>query len=79
MAMDSTFVVVAGLGLFFWGATMLAMFNVVMKDFGSVQKKALWGLVSLIPFVGWLIYFIFGAKQGIRKERIGKELKNSDG
>ena len=82
--MDSTFMVVAGLGLFFWGVTMLAMFNVALKDFGSIQKKALWGIVSLIPFVGWLIYFIFGAKQGIRKERIGaghvgKEFEKSDG
>ena len=67
MAMDNTFMMVAGLGLVFWGLTMLAMFNVVMKDFGSIQKKALWGIVSLLPFVGWLIYFVFGARQGVRK------------
>lgn len=59
--------VVAGLGVVFWGLTMLAMVNVVVKDFGSTQKKALWGLVSLLPFVGWLIYFMFGAKRGVRK------------
>lgn len=65
--MDNTFMVVAGLGVIFWGLTMLAMLNVVLKDFGSTQTKALWGIVSLIPFVGWLIYFIFGAKKGVRK------------
>ncbi|SLM31485.1 conserved hypothetical protein [Desulfamplus magnetovallimortis] len=65
--MDHTTFIVAGLGLIFWLLTILAMMNVVLKDFGSVQKKAIWGIVSLIPFVGWLIYFLFGAKRGIRK------------
>ncbi len=65
--MDNTFMVVVGLGVIFWGLTMLAMVNVVLKDFGSTQTKALWGIVSMIPFVGWLIYFIFGAKRGVRK------------
>ncbi|MBF0259375.1 MAG: PLDc N-terminal domain-containing protein [Desulfamplus sp.] len=62
-----TYIVVAGIGMIFWGLTMLAMVNVILKDFGSVQNKAIWGVVALIPFVGWLIYFMFGAKRGVRK------------
>jgi len=63
----STFVVVAGVGAVCWGFTMLAIVNVILKDFGSIQNKAIWGVVALLPFVGWIIYFIFGAKKGVRK------------
>ncbi len=65
--MDDTFIVVVALGVVFWGLTMLSLFNVVFKDFGSTHKKALWSFISLIPFVGWLIYFLFGANKGVRK------------
>ncbi|MBF0377523.1 MAG: PLDc N-terminal domain-containing protein [Desulfamplus sp.] len=63
-----TYIIVVGLGLLFWGLTMLAIVNVISKDFGSIQYKAFWGFIALIPFVGWSIYFIFGARRGIRKE-----------
>ncbi|MBF0573648.1 MAG: PLDc N-terminal domain-containing protein [Desulfamplus sp.] len=68
-----TYIIVIGLGLLFWGLTMLAIVNVISKDFGSIQYKAFWGFIALIPFVGWSIYFIFGAKRGINKRVKGKE------
>lgn len=68
-----TFIVIAGIGSIFWGLTMLAMVDLILKDFGSIQTKALWGVVCLIPFVGWLIYFIVGAKKGIRKSKLGND------
>ena len=61
--------VVAGIALVFWVFTMLAIVNIVFKDFGSIQNKAIWGVVALIPFVGWIIYFTFGAKRGVPKRR----------
>lgn len=67
-----TFAIVAGAGMVFWGLTMLAMVNIILKDFGSMRNKALWGIIALIPFVGWLIYFMFGAKRGVRKDRVLK-------
>ncbi|PIE71236.1 MAG: hypothetical protein CSA22_04210 [Deltaproteobacteria bacterium] len=45
---------------------MLAVMDVLTKQFGSTGKKALWGLVALIPFIGWLIYLIFGFRKGTR-------------
>lgn len=63
-----TFIVVAGMGAVGWGLTMLAMVNIILKDFGSMQNKAIWGVVAMVPFVGWIIYFIFGAKKGVRRE-----------
>ena len=64
-----TFAVIAGIGAIFWGLTMLAMVDIILKDFGSIKTKALWGAVSLVPFVGWLIYFMAGARKGVRKKK----------
>ena len=63
-----TFAVIAGIGAIFWGLTMLAMVDIILKDFGSIKTKAMWGAVSLLPFIGWLIYFLMGAGKGIRKK-----------
>jgi len=48
----------------FYLFTILAIIDVVRKDFGTIGKKALWGVIALIPFVGWLIYLIFGFRKG---------------
>jgi uncharacterized membrane protein YhaH (DUF805 family) len=48
----------------FYLLTILAIIDVVRKDFGTIGKKALWGVIALIPFVGWLIYLIFGFRKG---------------
>ncbi len=61
-----TVVVWVGIGCFFLCLTMLAVMDVLTKQFGSTGKKALWGLVALIPFIGWLIYLIFGFRKGTR-------------
>ncbi|MCP4721789.1 MAG: hypothetical protein GY860_20200 [Desulfobacteraceae bacterium] len=49
------------------GLTMLALIDIIKKDFGSVKTKVLWHFVALIPLVGWLIYLIFGYKKGQKK------------
>ena len=49
------------------GLTMLALIDIIKKDFGSVKTKVLWHFVALIPLVGWLIYLIFGFKKGQKK------------
>ena len=63
-----TFVVVAGIGVIFWGLTMLAIIDVLLKDFGSIKTKAIWGATALVPLVGWLIYLVFGFRKGVRKK-----------
>jgi uncharacterized membrane protein YhaH (DUF805 family) len=47
----------------FYLLTILAVVDIVRKDFGTIGKKALWGIIALIPFVGWLIYLIFGFRK----------------
>ena len=48
----------------FYLLTILSIVDIVRKDFGTIGKKALWGIIAMIPFVGWLIYLIFGFRKG---------------
>ncbi len=50
-----------------FGLTMLALIDIIKKDFSSTRTKVLWHFVALVPLVGWLVYFIFGAKKGTKK------------
>jgi uncharacterized membrane protein YhaH (DUF805 family) len=59
-----TIMVWAGIGLLFFAITMLAVTDVLKKDFGSTGAKAAWGLIALFPFIGWLIYLLFGFRRG---------------
>lgn len=52
------------IGAIFFILTILAVFDVSRKDFGTFSRKAAWGIVALIPFVGWLIYLLFGFRKG---------------
>ncbi len=49
--------------------TCWAIIDVALKQFGSIEKKALWGIVAFIPFIGWLFYFLWGRKKGSRSGR----------
>ncbi|MFO7554616.1 MAG: PLDc N-terminal domain-containing protein [Desulfobacterales bacterium] len=53
----------------FYLLTVLAIFDIVRKDFGTIGKKALWGIIAMIPFIGWLIYLIFGFRKGKKPVR----------
>jgi len=53
----------------FYLLTVLAIVDIVRKDFATIGKKALWGVIAMIPFVGWLIYLIFGFRKGKKPVR----------
>jgi len=38
--------------VFFYLLTVLAIIDIIRKDFGTIGKKALWGLIAVIPFIG---------------------------
>jgi uncharacterized BrkB/YihY/UPF0761 family membrane protein len=59
-----TLMVWAGIGLFFFALTMFAVTDVLRKNFGSTKSKTFWGLISLFPFVGWMVYLLFGFRKG---------------
>ena len=60
----------------FYLLTMLAIIDIVRKDFGTIGKKALWGIIAMIPFFGWLIYLIFGFRKGKKTVSDGESANN---
>lgn len=56
--------IIAGLFFMCFLLTAWAIVNVAQKDFGSIGEKAFWWLIASIPFVGFLIYLIFGFRKG---------------
>ncbi|MBW1777948.1 MAG: PLDc_N domain-containing protein [Deltaproteobacteria bacterium] len=54
------------IGLVFFILTLLAVLDVARKDFGTIGKKAAWGVIAMLPFIGWLIYLVFGFRKGKR-------------
>jgi len=58
------FLVFVGFTFICFLLTAWAVINVAYKDFGSKGKKAFWWVIASIPFVGFLIYFIFGFWRG---------------
>ena len=49
--------------------TCWALIDVAVKDFGSVEKKIDWGVIAFIPFIGWVVYLLWGRKKAKRRQR----------
>ena len=64
--MNTKVLIILGIGLFFILLTWWAIFDVAYKDFGSFEKKLIWGFIVLIPFIGCLVYVIFGRQKGVK-------------
>jgi hypothetical protein len=52
----------------FFLLSIWAIVDALQKDFGTLRKKALWGLVASIPFVGAFVYLIFGFRKGKKRD-----------
>jgi phospholipase D-like protein len=59
-------------GIIFYVLTCLAFIDIARKDFGSMVIKVLWGFVAFVPFVGVIVYVIFGYRMGKLPERANK-------
>jgi hypothetical protein len=59
-----TIKVVLGLSVPFLLATLWAVIHASQKEFDSFREKVLWMMVAAIPFVGFIIYLIFGFRKG---------------
>ena len=55
---------VIGTGIVFFFLTCWALIDIARKDFGGIEKKALWGFITLIPFIGPMVYFVIGYRKG---------------
>ena len=58
---------IIGVGILFLLLTWAAFIDIARKDFGSIEKKAIWGFITFIPFIGVTIYLLFGARRGKRQ------------
>ncbi|MBT3177051.1 MAG: hypothetical protein HOG03_08590 [Desulfobacula sp.] len=66
--MDQTILYVLFIATISFGLTMLALIDIILKDFGSLKAKIIWHFIAIIPIIGWLIYLIFGFKKGQRNK-----------
>lgn len=65
MTMDTaTAILWIKISVVFYLLTVLAIVDIMRKDFGTIGKKAFWGIIAMIPFFGWLVYLIFGFRKG---------------
>jgi hypothetical protein len=67
--MDTLTLVIIGTGIFFFVLTCAGILDIAGKDFGGMEKKALWGFITLIPFIGPVIYFAAGFKRGKKRDK----------
>ena len=52
----------------FFLLTIWALVDISMKQFPSGGEKAAWWLITLIPFIGWLIYLVIGFRRGVKPQ-----------
>jgi uncharacterized membrane protein YhaH (DUF805 family) len=53
----------------FFLLTVWALVDISIKEFRTLKEKVVWYLVGLIPFIGWLIYLVFGFRRGKKPDR----------
>lgn len=58
------------IGIVFFLATCLALLDIARKDFGGIEKKAVWAFVCLVPFIGVLVYLAVGFRRGRAKQEV---------
>ena len=66
----ATVTVLIKISVFFYLLTVLAIIDIARKDFGSMGKKALWCFIAVFPFIGWLVYLLFGFRKGKKTEDV---------
>ncbi len=65
--MDQTVLIVLVVFSVSFLLTMLALKDIILKDFGSTRAKIIWHFIAIVPLIGWLVYLVFGYKKGRRK------------
>jgi hypothetical protein len=62
--MTHTLIVILLLPIVF---TFWAIVDLAYRDFGSLRKKAIWGVfIVFVPYIGGPVYLIFGRRQGTK-------------
>jgi hypothetical protein len=48
----------------FFLMTVWSVVNAAEKEFATLGTKVLWVMVASVPFVGFIVYWLFGARKG---------------
>ena len=48
----------------FFLLTVWSVIDAAQKEFGSLKTKVLWMIIAAIPFIGFIVYLIFGFRKG---------------
>jgi hypothetical protein len=67
MTFKTLFIFLALCVPFFLG-TIWAIIDVAQKDFETTGKKALWWVIASVPFVGFMVYLVFGFRKGKKSQ-----------
>ncbi len=59
-----TTVFIVALTIPFFLLTIWMLVDISMKKFRTPAEKGAWWIITLTPFIGWLIYLIFGFRRG---------------
>ena len=70
---NSNALLIIAFGGIFWLLTCWAVIDIARKDFGAIEKKAIWGFTALVPFIGVVVYLIFGYRKGTPKSKLNPE------
>jgi hypothetical protein len=62
--MSNSALAIIGIGLLFFLLTCGALIDISRKNFGGIEKKAGWGCLTMIPFIGPIVYFSIGIRKG---------------
>jgi uncharacterized membrane protein YhaH (DUF805 family) len=66
----STAQIIIGICIPFVLLTFWAIFDAAQRDFGAIEKKAIWILIAAVPFVGFIVYLIFGLRRGKKSKPV---------
>ena len=60
-------------GLLFLLLTFWAILDIAQRDFGSFAVKAAWMFTAaMIPFIGCILYLLFGLRMGVKQKETGE-------
>ncbi|MDY0132014.1 MAG: PLDc N-terminal domain-containing protein [Desulforegulaceae bacterium] len=59
-----TLIVWIFIGFFFLILTNISFAHCIKREFKTRGQKIFWAIISLIPFVGFIFYFLIGARKG---------------
>ena len=67
--MNTGLFIIIGIVAAFCLLTMWAFLDIANKDFGAIEKKAIWIVVNAVPFIGCIVYLAVGYKKGKKQDR----------